>query len=104
MMIVITVVFRQPVDAVNKRQRVECTVVGPVSQDQSLVTNGFLSQIITVLQSRNFGEQDTEQSSGKLSCMYNDAWLFYVCIYYLNVKINLSIIVLLWARGSVAHI
>ena len=57
--------FRQPVDAVNRRQRVECTVVGPVSQDQSLVTNGLLSQIIGVLQSRNYSEQGTEQSSGR---------------------------------------
>ena len=70
--------FRQPVDTVIKRQRVECTVVGPVSRDQSLVTNGFLSQIIKVLQSRKFSEQETEQSSGKL-CMY--AWLFYVYVY-----------------------
>ena len=62
-------VFRQPVDAVIRRQRVECTLVGPVSQDQSLVTNGFLSQIIEVLKSRNFGEQGTEQSSGKLAIM-----------------------------------
>ena len=61
--------FRQPVDAVIRRQRVECTLVGPVSQDQSLVTNGFLSQIIEVLKSRNFGEQGTEQSSGKLAIM-----------------------------------
>ena len=57
--------FRQPVDIVMNRQRVQCVIVGPVGQNQSLETNGVLSQINQVLQSRNFGEEGTNNTSGR---------------------------------------
>ena len=56
--------FRQPVDVVMNRQRVECVIVVPVGQDQSLETNGVVNLVFQVLQSRNFSEQDTENTSG----------------------------------------
>ena len=56
--------FRQPVDVFMNRQRVECVIVGPVGQDQSLETNGVVSLVFHVLQSRNFSEQGTVNRSG----------------------------------------
>ena len=46
------------------RQRVECVIVVPVGQDQSLATNGVVNLVFQVLQSRNFSEQETENTSG----------------------------------------
>ena len=56
--------FRQPVDVVMNRRRVECVIVVPVGQNQSLNTTGVLNQVFQVLQSRNFSEQETENRSG----------------------------------------
>ena len=57
--------FRQPVDIIMNRQRVECVIDVPVGQDQSLETNAVVNLVIKVLRSRNFSEQGTENTSGR---------------------------------------
>ena len=55
--------FRRAVDV--GRDRVECTIVGPIDpQDQSLSPDRFLDQIITVLRGNNFTIEGTEATSG----------------------------------------
>ena len=91
--------FRQAIDG---RNRVECTIVGPTDpNDQSLSPDSFQNQIIAVLRADNFSVAGTEISSGKHNafCSLSHSYFYHACSLAESVEL-LSWVVLLSSAST----